>query len=102
MLVIVLQFDRVLREGDGLVLDFERSLIDPDRYWLMRQAPLTIELPVLKSEKSVFVEIASVAGRKQDAVEDGFGIHRAFVPAKNFSGAMTPILTLFVRPMSLT
>src|SRR5438270_6787576 len=64
----------------------------------MRQTPFTIELPVLKSEKSMFVE---VAGRKQDAVENRFWIHLTFVPAKDLGGAMTPILALFVCPMSL-
>src|SRR5437879_3759835 len=49
----------------------------------------------------MFVEVASGAGCKQNAIQHCFGIHRAFVPTNHFGWTVTAIFTLFVCPMSL-
>ncbi len=60
----------------------------------MREASLTVELSMIKAEKAVFIEIAGVAGRKQDAIKDRFGIHGSFLPANHFSRAMTSLFNI--------
>src|SRR5258708_5636074 len=49
----------------------------------------------------MLVEVAGIAGCKQDAVQHHFWIHRAFVPPKHLSWAMAAIFALFVGPVSL-
>src|SRR5258706_8909845 len=99
--VIVLQFDGVLGEGHDLVLHLERPIIHPYRDGGLRQAPLPVELPILETQKSMLVEVAGVAGSKQDTVEELCWINRAFVPREDLDGAVAAVLTLFVRPMAL-
>lgn len=70
VLVIVLLFDGVLGDGNGLVLHFEQSIIHPHRDWSLRQAPLSIELPVLKAQEPIFIQMARVAGGEQDTVKE--------------------------------
>lgn len=70
VLVIVLQFDPVGGERHGLVLHLERTVIHPDRDRHIREAPLPVEFPILEPQKSMFIEVAGVAGGEQDAVEE--------------------------------
>ncbi len=99
MLVIVLLFDGVLGEGDGLVLYFERPIIHPHRDRSVCQAPLPVELPILETQKAMLVEVARVAGGEQDTVKELRWIHGAFVPRENLDGTVAAILPLFVCPM---
>src|SRR6266487_429026 len=69
MFAIILQLDLVLRERDGLLLNPERALIDPDRHLRLRQAPLPIELPVLEAQKSMLIQTPDIPGREQNAAE---------------------------------
>ena len=70
VLVIVLQFNRVLGEHYRLMLNFERALIYPDGDRSIREALLPVELPILKAQEPNFIQITSVAGREQDTVEE--------------------------------
>src|SRR5258708_20126099 len=101
MLVIIEQRDLILRERDGLLLHPEGALIDPDRHLRPRQASLTIELPILKAQKSVLVQMPDITGRKQNAAENRFRVHLAFLPAQGGGGTVAAILTAFLRPMAL-
>jgi len=67
----------------------------------MRQAALAVELPILKAQKSMLVQVAGISCREQDAVKNLCRIHRAFVPSENLGRAMAAILTLFMGPVAL-
>jgi len=49
MLAILLHLDAILRECHGFVLDFERPLVNPDRYLFISESSFAVELPMLKS-----------------------------------------------------
>lgn len=79
MLVIILQLDAVPGKRHGLVLDLERTLIDPHRDRRFRQSPLAVELPILEPQASILVEVTGVAGGEQDTVEELHRVHGAGV-----------------------
>src|SRR6266496_5724942 len=101
MLEILLQLHAVLGKRDRLVFHLEGSLIDPDRYLVMRQAPLAIQLPILEPDESMSIQLARVASREENAVERAVFYHRAFMPADDLRRTVTAILALLVRPVSL-
>ena len=79
VLVVVLQLDAVPGKRHGLMLDLERTLIDPNRDRRFRQTPLPVELPVLEPQEPVLVEVTGVAGGEQDTVEELHRVHGAGV-----------------------
>src|SRR5207247_5988603 len=73
VLVILLEVHHVLSKRHGLILDLERPIIHPHRDRSFRQSPLPVELPILKAQKPIFVQIARVAGGEQNMVEELLG-----------------------------
>jgi hypothetical protein len=68
---------------------------------IYHQSSFAIPPPVLKSDKPMAVQIASVAGSKENPVKCLFGNHCASVPAHDLCRAMAVIFALLVCPMSL-
>src|SRR6266536_6259234 len=95
VLVILLEIHRVLSERHGLILYLERSIIHPHRDRSFRQPPLPVELPILKAQEPIVVQIARVAGGEQNTVKELRWVQRAFVPREDLKRAVTAVLTLF-------
>ena len=49
VLAILLHLDAILRECHGFVLDFERPLVNPDRYLFISESSFAVEISILKS-----------------------------------------------------
>ena len=79
VLMVVLQLDAVPGKRHGLMLDLERTLIDPNRDRRFCQPPLPVELLVLEPQESMLVEVTGVAGGEQDTVEELRRVHGAGV-----------------------
>src|SRR6266487_3566115 len=101
VLVILLEVHHVLSKRHGLILDLERPIIHPHRDRSFRQSPLPVELPILKAQKPIFVQIARVVGDEQNTVEELRWVHRTFVPREDLNRAVAAVLTLFVSPVAL-
>src|SRR5712692_5175260 len=101
MLVIIKHRNLILRERDCLFLHPKRSLINPDRHFLLRQAPFSIEFPVLVAKKAMLIQPPDIPGGKQNATEHRFGVHCAGRASQDGGGAMTAILSLFMCEVSL-
>ncbi len=73
----------------------------PDGHGPLGQPLRAIELPVLKAKVAILVQVACVAGRKENAVENLLWIDRAFVPTQDGLGAVAAILPMLMGKVAL-
>jgi hypothetical protein len=66
VLAIFLQLDSVLRLVNSLILNLERSLIEPDSHRFTCHVLFPVQLPMLKTQKAMLIKVAGVASRKSD------------------------------------
>jgi hypothetical protein len=91
----------VFSQGRRFVFHFELPIVDPNGHGLTRQAHLTTKPPRVEANIAVPIQAAGVARGKQDSVQHGGRIHLSFVPVEHLERRMTPIISFFVRVMSL-
>ena len=61
------------------MLDLEEAVLDPDRDGSLRQTAFPIQLPVLKTDIPMSIQVARLPRGEQDTIKNRGLVHGAFV-----------------------